>query len=133
VEDEALQITLRQWLEEAQSTGKFPLGVTIHGLKVKNRSKDGRIASAQTPVNNGWWHVLPTMRLVEGLNNTLHQIYQWPYSRKRDRADCFAYFDEAWEEFPPVGQKQAESAGDGINAWREKRDMEQMLLDDRGA
>jgi hypothetical protein len=102
IEDEALQVTLKQWLEERQSRGLFPPGVTIFGLKVKNREKDGRIGAAATPVNDGKWHVKPTMKLVKGRNNTLHQLFQWPFSNKRDRADAFAYFDEAWEQFPPV-------------------------------
>jgi hypothetical protein len=130
VEDEALQVTLRQWMEDAQSKGNFPLGVQIHGLKVKNRSKDGRIAAAQTPVNNGWWHIRPTMRLVEGVNNTVHQIYQWPYSRKRDRADAFAYFDEGWEEFPVLLQREEEQEEVNINAWREQQDAYDMLMED---
>lgn len=133
VEDEALQITLKQWLEDAQSRGKFPLGIEIRGLKVRNRSKNGRIAAAQTPVNNGWWHIRPTMRHVEGTNNVINQLYQWPYSRHRDRADAFAYFDEAWEELGSPGPLDEDSEKDDINAWRERHDMEQMILEDMAA
>ena len=102
IEDEALQVTLREWLEDRQKDGRFPPGVEIFGLKVKNREKDGRIGAAVTPVNEGRWHVKPTMKLVKGRNNCLHQLFQWPYSHKRDRADAFAYFDQGWDKFPPT-------------------------------
>ena len=102
IEDEALQVTLKDWLIERQGDGRFPPGVEIFGLKVKNREKDGRIGAAATPVNEGRWHVKPTMKLVKGRNSTLHQIFQWPYSHKRDRADAFAHFDQGWEKFPPL-------------------------------
>ena len=102
IEDEALQVTLKEWLEDRQKDGRFPPGVEIFGLKVKNREKDGRIGAAVTPVNEGRWHIKPTMKLVKGKNNALHQLFQWPYSNRRDRADAFAYFDQGWEKFPPV-------------------------------
>lgn len=98
VEDEALQLTVRQWLEEKQGYGAFPIGVEIYGLKIKNRGKDIRIANAKPAVNAGRWHRKPDMARREG--NLLHQLYQWPHSRRRDRADAFAYFEDAWDRFP---------------------------------
>ena len=100
-EDEALQLTLRQWLEERQSLGQFPISVSIHGVKAKNRAKDSRIENAQPAVNAGFWHIMPQMEKVTGDKpNTMGQLFQWPFSRKRDRADAFAYFEDAWMEFP---------------------------------
>ena len=133
VEDEALQLSLKQWLEEKKANGEFPLNVVIHGLKSRNRAKDSRIANAQPAVNNGLWHKRPTMQHVEGMNNLLQQLFQWPYSRKRDRADAFAYFEDAFKEFPPRGEK-AQAEGDihtiGINARREAMDMEMYSQED---
>jgi len=100
-EDEALQLALRQWLEERQRLGQFPIGVTIHGIKAKNRAKDSRIENAQPAVNAGLWHFSPGMERRTGDQpNALGQLFQWPFSRKRDRADAFAYFEDAWEQFP---------------------------------
>lgn len=108
VEDEALQVTLKQWMEERQRKGEFPYNVPIFGLKIKNREKDGRIAKAQTPVNNREWHIKADMRLIPGKNNVMHQLYQWPLGIKRDRADAFAYFEQGWTEFPPPVQSGGE-------------------------
>jgi len=124
IESEALQVTLSLWLVEMQSKGEFPLGVEILELKPKKRHKDGRIASQTTPMNNGLWHKRPTMRLIEGKNNTAHQLFQWPYSRKRDRADAFGYFDDAWALKPGRGKKQPENPTAGVNARREEADLE---------
>lgn len=101
LESEALQFALLQWLKEMQAHGKLPLSVAIlEEIKPKNRSKDSRIAGQITPVANGYWHKLPTNTFIEGQNNLLQQLHQWPYSRKRDRADAFSYFEDAWAEFP---------------------------------
>jgi hypothetical protein len=70
------------------------------------------------------------MRLVEGVNSLVHQLYQWPYSRKRDRADGFSYFEEAWEEYFPVAVENEATVEPNINAWRQQYDEEQMLLED---
>ena len=102
IEDEALQATLKEWLLERQRTGAFPLSVQIISLKAKQRAKDSRIAGSQEPVNNGFWHKRPAMTVKAG-ENTLGQLFQWPYSHKRDRADAFAYFRDIWEQFPPKG------------------------------
>ena len=107
IESEALQFALFQWLKEMQATGKIPLSVEIlEEIKPKNRAKDTRIAGQITPVANGYWHKLPTNSLIEGQNNLLFQLYQWPYTRKRDRADAFAYFEDAWAAFPPRGEEE---------------------------
>ena len=103
IEDEALQVALRMWLEDRQKTGVFPLGVRIFGLKARNRQKDARIQKAQPAVNNKFWHKRPNMHRSSHENSLLQQLYQWPYSRKRDRADAFAYFEDAWAEYPPQG------------------------------
>ena len=100
-EDEALQLTLKQWIEERQRLGQFPINVRIFGVKARNRAKDSRIENAQPAVNAGFWHYAPGMEKRTGDQpNTLGQLYQWPFSRKRDRADAFAYFEDAWAEFP---------------------------------
>lgn len=101
IESEALQFTLLQWLREMQADGQLPLHLRLlEEIKPKNRSKDARIAGQITPVANGYWHKRPTNLLIEGQNNLLHQMYQWPYSRKRDRVDAFSYFEDAWAEAP---------------------------------
>jgi len=125
IEDEALQLTLHQWLIEKKDRGKFPIGVQLHGLKAKNRAKDARISNAQPAVNNGFWHRRPSMRHVEGINNVFQQLYQWPYSRHRDRADAFAYFEDAWKEFPIA--KQYEDVEEEFN-WGIRREQEDMQL-----
>lgn len=133
VEDEALQLALAQWLVEKKNTGAFPLKVQIHGLKAKNRAKDSRIANAQPAVNNGLWHKRPSMQHIEGENNLLQQLFQWPYSRKRDRADAFAYFEDAFKEFPPRGERQNSEGSaymPGINARREAADMETYIQEE---
>lgn len=123
VEAEALQVTLKDWLLERQSKGEFPLGVQIHALEAKQRSKDSRIAGAQEPVNNGQWHKLPRMTVRPG-ENTLGQLYQWPYSHRRDRADAFAYFQDIWKAFPPRGLKASITSPLGqSNKRREQEDM----------
>jgi hypothetical protein len=119
IEDEALQVTLKEWLLDRQKDGRFPPGVEIFGLKVKNREKDGRIAASVTPVNEGKWHIKPTMKMVKGRNSTTHQLHQWPYSHKRDRADAFAHFDQGWEKFPPV-ESAAVSAVIGMQSNRKR-------------
>lgn len=122
IEDEALQVTLRDWLLERQAQGKFPIGIQIYGLKAKQRSKDARIAGAQDPVNNGLWHRKPTMSIKPG-ENTLGQLFQWPYSHKRDRADAFAYFQDIFNEFPPRGVKSTVTSPLGqSNKRREEED-----------
>ncbi len=99
-EDEALQSALKQWIDERQGLGKFPINVTIWGVKSKNRTKDSRIENAIPAVNTGLWHRKPDMaRRLGDQPNLLGQLFQWPFSRKRDRADCFAYFEDAWAEF----------------------------------
>jgi hypothetical protein len=129
VEDEALQVTLKNWLEEWQAQGKFPLGIAIHGLKVKNRQKDGRIAAAIPAVNQGLWHKPPGMKRVDDVNSTLQQLYQWPFSHLRDRADAFAYFEDIWTEFPPRGGRISTPGVDptSINRRRVARDTAMML------
>ena len=127
VESEALQLTLKQWLEERQRTGDFPLDIEIFPLESKNRSKDARISGAQTPVNNGFWHKPPTMKLVEGQNNTLLQLFHWPYSRQRDRADAFAYFEDAFAERPAGGQPNIPDTLAHENRLREQIDMDLYL------
>jgi hypothetical protein len=108
-EDEALQLALRQWMEERQRTGKFPINVTIHGIKSRNRTKDSRIENAQPAVNAGFWHYAPGLEKRLGEQpNTLGQLYQWPFSRKRDRADAFAYFEDAWKDFPVEREHERE-------------------------
>ena len=102
VESEALQATLKEWLFERQRSGQFPLHVQIIPLEAKQRSKDSRIAGSQEPVNNGQWHKRPGNSSKPG-ENTLGQLFQWPYSHKRDRADAFAYFRDIWEKYPPRG------------------------------
>jgi hypothetical protein len=104
VEAEALQVTLKDWLLERQAKGEFPLNVIIHPLEAKQRSKDSRLSGSQDPVNNGLWHKRPGMSSRPG-ENTLGQLYQWPYTRKRDRADAFGYFQDILKEFPPRGLK----------------------------
>lgn len=100
-EDEALQLALKQWLEERQAIGQFPLNVSIFGVKSRSRAKDSRIENAIPAVNAGLWHCKPDMQKRLGdAPNTLGQLFQWPFSRKRDRADAFAYFEDAWAEFP---------------------------------
>lgn len=100
-EDEALQLTLKQWLVERQGLGKFPIDVELWGVKARGRAKDSRIENAQPAVNTALWHRKPEMeRSKSEPPNLLGQLYQWPFSRKRDRADCFAYFEEAWAQFP---------------------------------
>jgi hypothetical protein len=122
IEDEALQLALRQWLDESKAKGEFPLTVIIHGLKARNRAKDARISNAQPAVNNGFWHKRPGMNIDEGF---LEQLYKWPYSRKRDRADAFAYFEDAWAEFPPRGGRTYDGEPEeDINRRIEARDME---------
>lgn len=109
LESEALQITLKQWLEDMQGRGEIPLTIRIlEEIKPKNRSKDARIAAQIPPVANGLWHRLPKMKFLEGQNNLMHQLYQWPYSRKRDRADAFSYFEDAWNEAPVPAEVMAE-------------------------
>ena len=102
VEAEALQVTLKEWLVERQNKGEFPLTIQIFPLEARQRAKDSRIAGAQEPVNNGQWHKRPSMTIKPG-ENTLGQLFQWPYSHKRDRADAFAYFEDIFKEFPPRG------------------------------
>lgn len=122
IEAEALQVTLKDWLVERQSKGEFPLNVTIFPLEAKQRAKDSRIAGAQEPVNNGKWHKRPGMTVRPG-ENTLGQLFQWPYSRKRDRADAFAYFEDIFKEFPPRGINSSISTPFGqSNARRERED-----------
>ena len=123
VEAEALQLTLKQWLEENQSQGKFPLGIRIHPLESKNRSKDSRIAGAQEPVNNGRWHKRPTMHMIKGQNSVLLQLFQWPFTRLRDRADAFAYFEDVFKEFPPAPIVDAQNNLRDENQAREDNDM----------
>jgi len=127
VESEALQLTLKQWLEEKQRTGEFPLDIEIFPLESRNRSKDARISGAQNPVNNGLWHKPPTMKLVEGQNNTLLQLFHWPYSRQRDRADAFAYFEDAFAERPVSGRSDIPDTLAHENSLREQLDMDLFL------
>jgi hypothetical protein len=129
IEDEALQVALRQWLEEWQAQGKFPLGVTIHGLKVKNRQKDGRIAGSQPAVNAGLWHKPPSWKRIDDVNSTLQQLHQWPFTRLRDRADAFAYFEDIWTEFPPRGGRHGEGSVEltGMNRRRFQSDLAMFL------
>jgi hypothetical protein len=123
VEAEALQVTLKDWLLERQAKGEFPLNVIIHPLEAKQRSKDSRLSGSQEPVNNGQWHKRPGMSSRPG-ENTLGQIYQWPYTRKRDRADAFGYFQDILKEFPPRGLKTSVSTPLGqSNRRREQEDM----------
>lgn len=105
VESEALQLTLKQWLIEAQETGRFPIEVEIFDLKPQRRNKDARLFSQITPVAHGQWHKKPSMAMTDGVNNLLLQLYQAPHSRKRDRADCFGYMTDAFEAFPPAGRQ----------------------------
>jgi len=129
VEAEALQLTLKQWLEEVQSDGRFPIGIEIFPLESKNRAKNSRIANAQTPVNNGLWHKRPTMHCITGHNSTLLQLFEWPYTRKRDRGDAFAYFEDAFELFPPSGDRLDENSLTRENKLREDQDMELFLME----
>jgi hypothetical protein len=123
VEAEALQVTLKEWLIERQKFGQFPLSIRIHPLEAKQRSKDSRIAGAQEPVNNGQWHKRPGMTSKPG-ENTLGQLFQWPYSHKRDCADAFAYFQDIWKVFPPKGLVSTVSNALGqSNRRREEEDM----------
>ena len=130
IEDEALQLALAQWLVEKKDRGQFPIGVQIHGLKSKNRAKDARISNAQPAVNNGFWHRRPSMRHVEGLNTLLHQLYQWPYSRMRDRADAFAYFEDAWTEFPVAKQYEETPEDWDMGIKRQREDMQLFLSEE---
>lgn len=131
IEDEALQVTLRMWLEDKQRSGIFPLGIRIFGLKSKSRQKDSRIQKAQPAVNNRMWHKRPNMHRSAMVNSLLQQLYQWPYSRKRDRADAFAYFEDAWTEYPPAGPLPdgAESPDVQSNLRRGDADVQQMLME----
>ena len=129
IEDEALQVTLKEWLVDRQKDGRFPPGVEIFGLKVKNREKDGRISKAVTPVNAGYWHIKPTMKLVKGRNSTLHQLHQWPYSHMRDRADAFAYFDQGWDKFPPSAEAP-ENQVLGMQSNRKRFEADKRLMED---
>lgn len=123
LESEALQVTLLEWLREKKAQGKIPLSIRIlEEIKPKNRNKDGRIAKQIPAVSAGRWHRLPTNIHIEGQNNLLNQLHQWPYSRKRDRADAFAYCDDAWAECPvPVPQEHA--AQTNVNEEIESEDM----------
>lgn len=75
--------------------------MAIEPLDPQNRAKDDRIEKAQPAVNAGLWHIAPGMEKQLGETpNLLGQLFQWPFSRKRDRADAFAYFEDAWLKFP---------------------------------
>ena len=116
LESEALQVTLLQWLTEKKERGELALSVRIlEDIKPKNRNKDGRISKQVEPVANGLWHKLPSNTHVEGRNNLLNQMFQWPYSRKRDRVDAFAYADDAWAECPPPERKEPAVAATNVN------------------
>lgn len=119
IEAEALQVTLLQWLEDKQARGEFPPGVEIFPLKVKNREKDGRIAKAVTPVNEGRWHIKPGMKYIKGRNSTMQQLYQWPFSNNRDRADSFGYFEDAFQLYPPT--KEGDPSEDVVGVQSNKR------------
>ena len=123
VEEVNFQIALKNWLTERKEQNKFPLGCQLEGLRPKRREKDTRIASQVYPVSQGWWHKRPTMRQIPGHNNLMQQLFQWPFSRLRDRADTFGYWDDIWEIYPPRGEKQTEK-GENVNARREQKDME---------
>jgi len=125
LESEALQVTLLQWLVEAKERGEMALSIRIlEDIKPKNRNKDGRIAKQIEPVNNGLWHRMPTNRHVEGKNNLLNQLFQWPYSNKRDRADAFGYADDGWKECPVPEVRQVQIVARNINDDIEAEDMQ---------
>ena len=127
IESEHVQSAMGQVLREMKASGTFPLGVEILELKPKRRAKDLRIGTQIAYVNNGQWHKRPTMQHLAGLNNLLQQLYQWPYSNKRDRADAFGYANDAFEMKPPRRDAQAALPGQrnvpGINRRREDADM----------
>lgn len=123
VESEALQVTLKDWLLEKQSQGTFPLGIDILELKPKKRNKDGRISAQQGAVNEGLWHKRPTMQRVEGVESWLQQLFQWPWSRKRDRADMWAYLEDAWAQ-KPAALAATTSRAPNVNLRRQEADME---------
>lgn len=125
VEAEHVQSAMGQVFRELKAQGRFPVGVEILELKPKRRAKDLRIGGQITPVNNGLWHKRPTNQLVEGQNNTLLQVYQWPYSRKRDRADAFGYAEDAFEMRPPrrLDPSGGKDRGVGINIKRQEDDL----------
>lgn len=98
IEEVQFQAVFRGWLEEMKSVGEIPLGIELFGVKPAKRDKDLRIAGQQTYVMNGMWHRAPKLYFEEGHNNTLWQIHKWPNQpKKRDRADAWAYCDDAWE------------------------------------
>lgn len=98
IEDVQFQATFKPWLIERQSTGKFPLGVRIEGVKPQKRDKDLRIAGQQAYVANGLWHKRPDMYFDESRINWIWEVAKWPNQpKKRDRADVWAYSDDVWE------------------------------------
>ena len=125
VETVNFQLALKNWIEERQDRGEFPLNIEFIDLKPKKRDKDTRIAGQITPVANGWWHKKPGMRKIEGRNNLMHQLFQWPYSRLRDRADTFGYVDDAWLDMS-VNPVVAEGDMDNINNRVERFDVMEM-------
>jgi hypothetical protein len=111
IEDVNFQAALKAWMLERKSKGEIPLGVEIVGVQPKHRDKDLRIAGQQPFVQSGMWHKRPDMMLdVEKTppkENLIWQIHVWPNQpKKRDRVDCFAYFEDVIEGLVSFGTRE---------------------------
>ena len=129
VETVNFQTALKSWLITAKDKGEFPLNIEFWDLKPRKRDKDARIASQVTPVTHGLWHRRATMEQNHNPDrpNLLEQLYRWPYSRKRDRADAFGYFDDCWGDLSPTHIESEGERKTNINDELYEQDMRMFI------
>lgn len=128
IEDVQFQRTLKFYMRERQSQGKFPRNVEIMGVSPKKRDKDLRILSQQPYVAEGLWHKRPSMAYDESTENWIWQVGKFPgQPKKRDRIDAWAYCDDVWEDIqPPRPAKGASTPLSSKNHMRQVRDLAKM-------
>lgn len=97
IETVGFQRMLKGALEQAQDEGTIPLYVKWEDLKPDGRNKDARVLSQQTPVQNGYWHRLPSAGLTSTKQNLIWELSKFPFGKLRDLIDAgFGYCDDMW-------------------------------------